>query len=152
LAFIHYILTIFTHILSRYFIFLVKTLTVAHLYLSRFRVSWLWPYRLTALKKLLLQFAASFYNNEFGIKIAPWISYCSFNKVHEVNPSPFRFVHLVSSKRYKMKWNAFLCICDIRTTAYTIRIYSAIFQFRDFYLRYFLLYDSTCNSISILVS
>ena len=33
------ILTIFTHILSRYFIFLVNPLTVAHLYLSRFRVS-----------------------------------------------------------------------------------------------------------------
>ena len=51
-----------------------------------------------ALKQLPLQFAASFYNNEFGIKIAPWISYCSF-KVHEVNPSPFRFVHLVSTEK-----------------------------------------------------
>jgi hypothetical protein len=41
--------------------------------------------------------------NFFFAKYAEhWSSYCSF-KVHEVNPSPLHFVHLVSSKRYKMK-------------------------------------------------
>jgi hypothetical protein len=58
--------------------------------------------------------------------------------------SPFRFRHLVSSKRYKMKWNASLCICDIlyRATAY----YTSIRKFFSFvtfiYLRYCLLYEA----------